>query len=60
MANYESHVTRFSEWLGTPLTTATIHDARAFIADRGEQSPFVANIAWRALRSFYRWAEAQG
>src|SRR5262249_14660085 len=26
----------------------------------GEQSPFVANMAWRALRSFYRWADAEG
>src|SRR5262249_31960088 len=64
VANYESAVNRFAEWLeaelGRGLTTATIHDARAFIAHRGEQSPFVANMAWRALRSFYRWAEAEG
>jgi hypothetical protein len=45
VSNYESQVSRFAVWLGHSLITATVHEVRALIAHRGEQSPFVANMA---------------
>src|SRR5262245_8137590 len=59
ISNYSREVRRFQATVSDQLLTATSHDARAFIAQRQEASPFSASMAWRALRSFYRWCAAK-
>jgi site-specific recombinase XerD len=59
ISNYTREVRRFSHAMAGQLLTATSHDCRAFIAARQEVSPFSANMAWRSLRSFYRWCAAE-
>jgi site-specific recombinase XerD len=59
ISNYSREVRWFQAALDDVLTTATSHDCRAYIAHRQERSPFSANMAWRSLRSFYRWCASE-
>jgi integrase len=51
MKEMRPFIERFESHLGMTLVTATRADCEQFIA--GHVSPFRANYAWRALRSFY-------
>lgn len=53
MAEMKPFVERFQSVVADTLMTATRGDCEQFIA--GYASPFRANYAWRALRSFYAW-----
>ncbi len=61
LAIYRIHLADFASWLREPLAQATTGDLRAyFLALRERRNPGGQHQAFRVLRTFYRWLEAEG
>jgi len=61
VAIYRRHLQDLGAWLGRPLSEATTDDLRAyFLSLRERRNPGGQHQAFRVLRTFYRWLEAEG
>jgi len=61
LAIYRRHLGDLASWLRKPLSEASIDDLRAyFLALRERRNPGGQHQAFRTLRAFYRWLEAEG